>query len=255
MTRAVVNVATDSWVKGQARLMASPFLGEGTTRVVYHNCFPAGCPPHRQRGHLGAPLAECVPYAFKAYAMKEASARHDLLLWCDACVVPIRSLEPLWERIERDGYWMGVNGYTNYEWTADSAYPVLFQEIDISCTLEQAREQNRNIPHVVATAFGLNVRHPKGKRFLDEYYRLASETKAFCGPWQNTNAPSVEGRNTGDRVSGPCGPPDVSGHRHDQTAASVIAWRLGFELTKPPEVFCYKGSETEQTILVADGQY
>ena len=42
MTRAVVNVATDSWVKGQARLMASPFLGEGTTRVVYHNCFPAG---------------------------------------------------------------------------------------------------------------------------------------------------------------------------------------------------------------------
>jgi len=50
----------------------------------------------------------------------------------------------------------------------------------------------------------------------------------------------------------------VRGHRHDQTAASVIAWRLGFELTNPPNIFAYgRAGEAhdERTILLADGSY
>lgn len=251
MIRSVVNVATDSWVRGQNRLRKG--LGDMNANPVdmrfWTDALPKGCPPHRDRGKLAAPIEQCVPYAFKAYAMLQAANfGADLLLWCDACIVPVSSMEPLWERIERDGYWFAPNGYTNYQWTADAAYPDLFfgQELDI------ARVKNRAIPHLCATAFGLNVRKPIGRGFLVEYYRHASMTKAFCGPWQNTNAPMVEGRNS-DRYAAPCGPPDVLGHRHDQTVASVIAW--GFDMQLTPGILSYPSNQMESTILLADGNY
>lgn len=249
MTRAVVNVATTpQYQRGQDRL-----VGELAKHGAMARMFTWPRIPSAWRDH------ETIPYGFKGCAMKYAfDAGSDLLLWCDASILPIRSLEPLWQRIERDGYWFSKNGYSNYEWTADSAYPYLFQQ-ELSMIMpeispSECRAINRRIPHVVATAFGLNVRHPKGRAFLDEYFRLASETRAFCGPWVNFNRHDGAEAPVADGVHcAPCGPPDVRGHRHDQTAASVIAWRLGFELTSPPDIFAYKGGETEQTILVADG--
>ncbi len=251
MRRAVVNVATTKYYqRGQARLRAAVAPGI----MIEWNREPRGCPPHGE-----------VPYAMKAYALKSASEQgYDLLLWADACILPVRSMEPLWERIERDGYWMCRNGYTNYEWTADSAYLDLFEYEINRATIEgksewgTITEWNRKIPHVVATTFGINVKHPKGKEFLDEYYRLASETRAFCGPWTNGNKyEGAEGQRQNPRCY-PCGPSDVRGHRHDQTAASVIAWRLGFELTDPPDIFAYGRADEphdERTILLADGSY
>jgi hypothetical protein len=188
---------------------------------------PPGSPSHRD-----------VPYAFKAHAIKQALDRGaDLILWADSSILPIRSLEPLWQRIEAEGYWISRNGWKNSEWTADSAYPLL----------GVTREENDQIPHVVATSFGLNLRHETGRRMFERYLELANNG-AFRGPW--TNGPqSVDGRR------GPCGPASTRGHRHDQTALSVIAWREGCVLTDPPSVFAYRGGETEQTILVADSSY
>lgn len=218
MTHAVVNVATtDHYRRGTARLRMSRFTSDARFYLWMYE--PPGCPPHLERA-----------YAFKAYALNAAADDGaDLLLWCDSCILPVRSLEPLWARIERDGYWFARNGFSNYEWTADSAYPDLFP----GESLEDARAINRTIPHVVATAFGLNVRSEIGRAFLDEYFRLASETRAFCGPW--TGGIGVQ-------------------HRHDQTCASVIAWRLGMKLVDPPEIFSYPPGD-ERTILIADGAY
>lgn len=268
MTRAVVCVATTPhYQKGMRRLF------DGMAR--HEDLLPEFICNWGSAAQGGWPMHWDVPYAFKACAMKSAADEGaDLILWADSCIVPIRSMEPLWERIERDGYWMSHNGYSNYEWTADSAYPDLFQEMyeghnkalaggDLkhSRFQEDARAVNLYIPHVVATCFGLNVRHEKGRAFLDEYFRLATQTKAFCGPWINSNYPgSTAG--LGGR-SAPCGPPDVRGHRHDQTAASVLAWRLGFELTSPPDIIAYPPGRKdrtgwvadERTILLADGDY
>ncbi len=240
MSRAVMNVAAEDerFRKGQERL-ATAVLGQ----AEFHGWqrLPDGCPSHAER-----------PFAFKAYALREvAKYGATSLLWCDSSILPIRPLEPLWERIERDGYWFANNAWTNYQWTADIAYPDLFPEVYRSNVdadpISAARLINREIPHVVATAFGISTAHPKGKRFLDEFYRLASETKAFCGPW--TNGPVYYD----NPRQAPCGPPDVLGHRHDQTCASVLAWRLGFRLTEQPEIYAVKGNETDATILVADG--
>lgn len=211
-----MNVATGHYVHGQKRLsslLAVPL-------VQWSDALPLHSPAHKD-----------VPYAFKAWALFEASRQgYSTLLWADACIIP-RDLTPLFERIERDGYWMSRNGWMNSEWTAESAYE------DLGVT----KEQNRQIPHVVATAFGVSLRHFKGAAFLAEYLRLA-QTKAFCGPWRNT--PET-----------PCGGNHVLGHRHDQSAASVIAWKLGFDLTDPPDIFAYSGGETENTVLIADGAY
>ena len=276
MKRAICCVATSKhYQKGMERLAQAvlPAMFEHSDYWMAWNAEPEHSPQHSE-----------VPYAFKAYALKEAAIDADLLLWCDSSILPIRSLEPLWERIEREGYWISRNGWSNYEWTADSAYPDLFWSrtgnkvwegiasgMDWigygagSPPWELTREVNKQIPHVVATTFGLNVKHPKGRAFLDEYHRLASQTKAFCGPWINSNSQWAnevqQHRHT--TYNSPCGPNDVRGHRHDQTAASVIAWRLGMELTDPPAWFAYSkrrqdgtlhlSDQDERTILLADG--
>ncbi len=236
--RTVVNVATCRYVKGQERLTAS-LARDGENYCVWNDRtgLPLGCPSHQD-----------VPYAFKAFALRQAAdTGSTTLLWADASILSIQPLDELWQKIERDGYWIANNGYTNYEWTADSAYPDLFPEVWLEERdgrephLEHARAINREIPHVVATAFGISLKHPVGSMLLHEYLRLA-KTKAFCGPWANDQ-------------SSPCGPPDVRGHRHDQTALSVIAWRMGCKLTNCPEWFSYRGGETEGTVLVADGSY
>src|ERR1700735_3619574 len=112
MTRAVVNVATGArYQRGQARLLqALAKYGTATAVAMHWGSIALVWPPHAER-----------PYAFKAYALMSASISHDLLLWCDSSILPLRSLEPLWERIERDGYWFSDNGYSNYTWTANSA--------------------------------------------------------------------------------------------------------------------------------------
>jgi hypothetical protein len=248
MKTCVVNVVTGgaltnqrfsrpgNYYRGQLRLKKA-MEAQGERVMAWSGGVPRGCPEHYSK-----------PYAFKAWAMQEAAQNFDLILWADACIIPTRSLTPLWDRIREDGYWLSNNWWTNYDWTAYSAYPDLFPDL----TLYEACEQNKQIMHCAATCFGLNVRHAMGKAFLGEYFRLA-QTQAFCGPWINSN---YNGSNAGlgGRMA-PCGPPDVRGHRHDQTAASVIAWRLGWELTTGPNIFSYPDGANETTILVADGAY
>lgn len=234
--RAIVNVATGPYVRGQERL--TEWCAKNSEEYfIWRDQLPAGSPFHQD-----------VPYAFKAYALREAvAAGAKTLLWADASILPIKPLDELWERIERDGYWIGNNGWTNYEWTADSAYAPLFGDYP-----GDAVWANRQIKHVVATSFGFSIEHPTGRAIFEEYYRLASETKAFCGPWSNMEGSPADWNN---ERSAPCGPLDVRGHRHDQTALSVIAWRLGCQLTDSPNIFAYAGGETDQTFLVADGSY
>lgn len=251
MNRVVVNVATGRYLAGQARL--SRALAAAGEETCFFNAIPESWSSQTAR-----------PYAFKAHALHCADVLGaETLLWADACVLPLRSLEPLWERIERDGYWISRNGWSNYEWTADSAYPELFpecwgqREASTELVWRKMREINRKIEHVVATCFGISLRHQTGQAILKEYYRLASETNAFCGPWINSNSQSANEvqQHSNDTYCGPCGPTDVRGHRHDQTALSVIAWRLGCQLTSPPDICAYRGGETESTIVCFDGAY
>jgi hypothetical protein len=218
MNRLVLNVATGAYVAGQQRLKRA--LSDPS--MCWADQMPPGSPTHKR-----------TPYAFKAFAV-EAAARQTgakLILWADACILPIRSMEPLWDLIEKQGYWFSRNGFPNGQWCSDASLPLL------GITREEAFRQE----HVVATTFGLNLASEVGATFASEYLRLA-QNGSFRGPWKNEN-----GEASAD--------PRVTGHRHDQSAASVIAARLGMVLTDPPAWFAYRGGETPETVLVADAEY
>jgi hypothetical protein len=210
MKRVVVNVSTGRYVAGQARLTeALALLGEDY--MLWRDELPPGSPSHQE-----------TPYAFKSWALEAArQSGHTLLLWADASIIPIASLELIWAYAEAHGVWLSDNGYRNDEWTCEAAYPLL----------GVTKEENHNIKHVVATAFAVDLLHPVGAQFFVEYFRLA-KNGAFKGPWKG-----------GVGVQ----------HRHDQTCASVIAHRLRIPLTNPPRFFAYDGGQTEETILIAKG--
>jgi len=264
MNRVVVNVATNRYVKGQERLTeALALLGE--EYQVWRNKLPPGSPAHEE-----------TPYAFKAWALEAArKSGHTLLMWADASIVPIAKLDPIWEYTEAHGVWLADNGWKNSQWTCNAAYMDLFahewkaeafrqawnhqhdtlhpeQNLGngVDYALGNLRKINRRIKHVVATGFALDVQHPTGAQFLIEYLRLA-KTNAFKGPWWNFNGERPDYAKSAGAA--PCGPPECLGHRHDQTAASVIAWRLGIPLTQSPKFFTYDGHQTEETILIAKG--
>lgn len=239
MKRCVVNVATGArYIRGQQRLIASM---RDISTVTWADQMPPESPEHHD-----------VPYAFKAFALCYAreTMGFDTLLWADSPMLPIRDMEPLWQKIETEGVWIARNGWANSEWCADSSYADLFPGVPI----EEARTLNSQIPHVVATCFGISMRHEVGRGILEEYLRLARDTLAFCGPWINTNAPNSPA-GCGLPRCAPCGPPTVLGHRHDQSALSVLAHRFGVQLTDCPAFFSYRGGEKDSTIMVADGAF
>jgi hypothetical protein len=232
LRRAIVTVAVGNRVDvgkpNEEFMLGKPFsaklnrwinsfleYGEEASLLVYRE-LPYGCPEHLS-----------VPYAFKSYAIRAAQlADFRLILWADSSVFAVRSLSPLWRRLESLGYWFAKNANWNCgQWTCDDALPIL----DIN------REEAFSIPQVVGTTFGLNLANSQGAKFFN-WYRDLSISGAFCGPWVNDKHQASPD-------------PRVLGHRHDQTAASVIANKLGMELTIQPNILSEYAGDDPETIL------
>ncbi len=256
----VVNVSIGQhWQRGGTRL-AGLLDSIGQPHRVQHH-LPDGCPSHQK-----------LNYAFKAHAIAAAAkAGHRRIMWLDSSMVPGpaameggRPLGRIWDWAAEHGAWASANGnFTNYEWTADSAYPDLFpecrgreQEGDQALIMNLARCVNRGIPHLSSGAFAFDLDHHKGAAAFGEFCHLGMNTRAFHGPWWNLNCP--QSRHHDPRKSGICGPSDVQGHRHDQSSLSVVMWRLGIPISDTadgPNLFAYPGGVTEETVLIADGEY
>lgn len=214
--RCVVSLASegDRYAEGLRRLERS--LGEtrftGSLLCWRDGEFPAGCPPHRR-----------VPFAFKPYCLAEAERQgFDPVLWLDSSCVVLRSLDPVFQQIEREGHLIFQNGsYSVGEWASDRALEVL----------GLSRQQAMDIPEVNAAAIGLSLRHGPAVEFLERWLEAAEGEIAFRGveeelatvadyqavKWNRDGRVSTDSR--------------VRGHRHDQTVAGVLAHRLGLRLT------------------------
>jgi hypothetical protein len=212
--RAVVNVSTGEFYLSQQERLQRLIPNE---QLMFWREFPAGWPTHGE-----------TPYAFKAFAIREAEEKgFGTILWMDSSVVPLRPLEPLWNLIERQGYWFSNNPPHNCgEWTCDSAL----------APLGITREEAFGIPHVIATAFGLDFGHAVAREFFNRFLESAVRGSAFRGPWNNDDGAASKD-------------PRVRGHRHDQTVASILAYRLGMKLTQPPRWIVDGSFGTEETVL------
>lgn len=220
MRRVAVNVSTGTTYRALQGRLNQKLQEYGNCEIkLWSDPLPKSWTPHKE-----------VPYAFKKHAIYASMGDSNLILWLDSAILPLRSLEPLWKQIEDVGYFVPANGnMMNYEWTAESAYNDLFPTV----SREAAIGLNRSIPHCSSAAFGFNLDTWIGREALDEFAHFANG-RAFCGPWANSNGPDKD-RYQEDYLkklytTAPCGPPDVRGHRHDQTALSVIAWRLSMKL-------------------------
>jgi 5-methylcytosine-specific restriction endonuclease McrA len=164
-----------------------------------------------------------APFAFKPYCLEETRQYGgELLLWLDSSCVAVRSLGPIFDQIERDGYILFRNGHHRVgEWASDEALGAL----GIS------RDKAMEMPEVNAAVIGLNTSSSVSDSFLQRWRRAAEEGLAFRGvsdQLRDWNDYQDVKWNRGARVSSD---PRVRGHRHDQTVAGVLAAQLGMRLS------------------------
>jgi hypothetical protein len=81
-----------------------------------------------------------------------------------------------------------------------------------------------DIPMLMGICMGWNMREPKCQEFLRIWLDKAVDGSTFPGSWTNHQR----------EVSAD---PRVLGHRHDQSAASLIAWQLDMGFIVPHETY------------------
>lgn len=231
MSRCVVDVAAGNWYpRGQAR------LHETLRRVDYDGDVlfwtdetPPGCPSHDES-----------PYAFKAHAL--AMARHrgyGTTVWADASTWFLRHPAPLFERIERDGYYLWQNPLETFgECAADRTVEML----------GIGREESFGIPSAVTTMFGLDLRSRVGGEILDAFLD-AARRGVFGAPW--INDPLGAPWRPGMRAAFGSADPRVKCCRHDQAAMSGIAHLMGLELDDrvPARLVAYPSTPHAETVV------
>jgi hypothetical protein len=205
MKKCVINFARNGWYPaGQRRLDAS----------LRNVGFDGDVLIWSEEQQIGAPGHGVSPYAFKPFALREAARRgYDLVIWADASVWAIRNIEPMFGHLERNGWMLFFNCQAG-SWTSDACL----------ASFGVTRDQAMEIPMLMGICMGWNLKWPQCQAFLSSWLEKASDGVTFPGSWTNRQ----------QEVSTD---PRVLGHRHDQSAASLIAWRLNMDLIAPDETY------------------
>lgn len=219
MITALVNLSTPNYTRGQDRLEKSlKIVGyKGLVETYTDESQLSGCPKHK----------DC-PYAFKTYAIGESKG--ELILWLDASIWAVKSLEPIFQMIERDGYAFCAHGEITGLWTNDR-------------TLERyrvTRDEAMEIPMLSAFVLGFNMANLRTRALFRDWM---AGMDYFKGSWHNhDNSESAD--------------PRCRGHRHDQSVLSILAWKYGMKAQIGHDLCPYirDGQTTPETaILHAQG--
>jgi hypothetical protein len=159
-------------------------------------------------------------YGFKVHAVDYARRKgHTSILWVDASCYAIKSIEPLWERLERDGHVLIEDLNPLGAWSSDASIAMF----------GVSRDEAMKIPLMCGTCWGLDLTVERSRVFLDRLLELAtpenfngthvSRFKALAAehprPGTGGAAVSTDGR--------------VWGHRSDETFMSLLANELKME--------------------------
>jgi hypothetical protein len=176
--------------------------------IYWDKYYPEGSPRHKD-----------APGGFKPFCFDEARKLHyQLILWLDASVRIKLPIEPLFGMIRQDGYLIFEEGHTVGEYCSDMALE----------TLKITREESFIMPSCWSCAIGLNLADARSIEYLQQWKEKAVDGITFPGAkWSG-----IYGWPVTVSVD-----PRVKGHRHDQTAASVIALKLGMKEWKSRLLF------------------
>lgn len=233
----ICTVAIGGWYpKGAARLIQEfDRVSTGFEIQAHVNVLPFGAPRDVIEDGYNYTAYCAKPFALAAAMMAGA----DIAILLDAAFYPIRPIHPLIDHIARNGYYLCKNGYRVGEWCSDRAAERMNVQREALLAMEE----------VSSYAVGLNFADGRCVELLHRWCGYASDRLTFPGPHTNL---LEAGRNRGfvstDRR--------VRGHRHDQTALSVIANQLDMlKLSERPLFTAYAGHETEETVLVNQGGF
>lgn len=237
-----VGIAVVAWggwyARGVARLVnAFHEVSNGFTIAAWINCLPPGA-----RENVIEDGYDYTGYAAKAFALGDLRRRgFDIGILLDAAFYPIRHIQPLVDHIAGQGYYLCDNGSTVGEWSTDRALD----------RMQLSRDDAMNITEASSYCVGMDFRTPEANVLVVEWCAAARLAMVIAGPHTNVNAqPAVKGRNIGWCSADP----RCKGHRHDQTALSIIAHRLGMnKLTARPKFTAYLGDATAETVLINSG--
>lgn len=158
-------------------------------------------------GRKAALLHHDVPYGFKPWCFKQAEeAGYRRILWLDGSAKAAQSLDPLFDELGERGYLFFENWHSAGAYCHDHA---LF-------TLGVDRLEAMKIPSINGQVMALNLDFPNAKAFLDIWHAKSLDRITFQDHGLRNIVNEKYIQQTG-----------VKGHRHDQTAASIIAWKLG----------------------------
>jgi hypothetical protein len=191
--RCIINFAKGTWYpRGQQRLIKSL-----ETQIFKGDMFA-----FKDEKQIPSLTHQEAPYAFKIAAFEKALARgYESILWCDSALYAIRPLEPIFDYIEEHGHMFFWDGWDCAQWTNDK----MLNYFNLS------RDQAQKISQILACFIGLDLTNEKTKEFLKQW---KESIPYFKGRWTNQN--NTESQD-----------PRCMGHRHDQSAASIIATTLG----------------------------
>lgn len=208
--RAIVNYSTEKYYEIQDRLFNS-FIGIDKIKLRDLNC----------DSH------ESNPYAFKIQAIETAlSAGYKQILWLDASCYAVKSPDKIFKIIDKQGYFLEDSGFKVGNWTNDKTLDYF----------QISRDEAMNIPMNSAGFTGINFDTEIGWKFFS-WWRSAMEFGMFQGKWDN----DLHSESTDERCKG---------HRHDQSCASLIAYKLGMKIEPVNTYFQAASPESE---LLHDG--
>jgi len=209
-------------LKSQRALIEQGYEG---AFLSYVGLLPKGCPPHPDPNHHYVERSGCVPYAFKAYMMKEAqSLGFRYVGYLDSIIYLQKPFKVISDIVQEHGYFLGENGADLGLYTSDACLDFF--------TMTREEVLGKNCIHGGIMFLDLQVE--KCRLFLDEMFRLAFPDGPYCANWKNEHLEVSKD-------------PKVKGHRPHQSVATILAMRLGlshwvpysltYEQNKPQFIF------------------
>lgn len=210
MKRCVVNFAKGGWYpRGQERLKKSlKDVGFDGDFLGFTDTVELNCPSH-----------EKVPYAFKTYSLLHCQKMgYDQVIYADASIWAVKSIDPIWEIITKQGYFFEEAGHWSGTWTKDSTLS----------NMGVTRDEAMKMPMFSAGFVGIDFHSEIALTFLRKWDRYARDGDSFMGAWVNTN-------------NSMSSDPRCQGHRHDMSVASILACQLDMTLIPGGTYLAYIG--------------
>jgi len=153
-------------------------------------------------------------YNVKAAALEETlKENYTHILWLDCSVWAIKDPMSVFDYIEDNGYYFWKSGFNCAQTSSDKA----LNYFNVS------RDDAEKMHEASTSMFGVNLKKDVGREFVETFIQSAKDG-VFSGSREH------DGQSGDDRFLF---------HRQDQTAASLIANKMGLKMTEPREYSAY----------------